>query len=86
MSISDLLSLIATGQVQKEETKKSVIYNSNELLENYPIFTKYSLDIAIKKEDLPFFRIGHKRYFEKEAIDKWIMEHNKPLVTIRKKK
>ena len=48
MSISDLLSLIATGQVQKEETKKSVIYNSNELLENYPIFTKYSLDTVIK--------------------------------------
>lgn len=86
MSLNDLFSLILSSQVTKKEIAKNIIYNSNELLKNYPMFTKYSLDIAIKKSDLPYFRIGHKRYFEKEAIDKWIAEHNKPLVTIRKKK
>lgn len=86
MSLNDLLSLISSSQEPKKENPKNIIYNSNELLEHYPMFTKYSLDIAIKKDDLPFFRIGHKRYFEKDAIDKWIVEHNKPLITIRKKK
>lgn len=88
MSINDLLSLISSGQLpNKEDTnKKEIIYNSNELLEHYPMFTKYSLDNAIKKEDLPFFRIGHKRFFKKEAIDKWIAENNKPKITIKRKK
>lgn len=52
-----------------------VIYNSEELLLNYPMFTKYSLDQAIKKMNLPYFRIGHKRFFEKDKIDQWINEN-----------
>lgn len=86
MSINDLLSLISSGQLPNKESKEEIIYNSSELLEHYPMFTKYSLDNAIKKDDLPFFRIGHKRYFKKDAIDKWIAENNKPKITIRKKK
>lgn len=86
MSLNDLLSLISSNQVSQKENTKNIIYNSNELLKHYPMFTKYSLDVAIKKEDFPFFRIGHKRYFEKDSIDKWILEHNKPIITIRKKK
>ena len=34
------------------------------------MFTKYSLDMAIKQNNLPHFRVGHKRYFKKDAIDK----------------
>ena len=48
------------------------IYSVNELLIEYPTFTRYSLDKAIKENGLPFFKIGNKRYFEKESIEKWI--------------
>ena len=30
---------------------------------------------AIKKENLPFFRIGHLRFFKKDSIDNWIKEN-----------
>ena len=68
MSINDLLSLISSGQLpNKEDTnKKEIIYNSNELLEHYPMFTKYSLDNAIKKED--FLESVIKDFLKKKLL------------------
>ena len=36
-----------------------VIFSVNELLIKYPTFTRYSLNKAIKENDLPFFKIGN---------------------------
>lgn len=87
MSLIELLFLLTDFNVPiNKESEEKIIYNTEELIANYPIFTKYSLDIAIKKEGLPLFRIGHKRYFDKGAIDKWIIENNKPIVIATEKK
>lgn len=79
MSLSDFFSFLTNGTntnyINNNESK--IIYNSDELLKEYPMFTKYSLDQAIKNLNLPHFRIGHKRYFEKEKIDKWINDNNR---------
>ena len=86
MTISELISLISESNINSSKKENDdVIYNSQELLENYQMFSKYNLYVAIKKENLPFFRIGHKRYFKKSAIDNWIKENNKPLITIKLK-
>ena len=86
MSINDLFSLIVTGNTSEQNTTKEIIYNTNELLEHYPMFTKYSLNMAIKKNNLPHFRVGHKRYFKKEAIDKWIINQYNINIIIKKRK
>ena len=50
MSINDLFSLISSsGNNVNQNTSNEIIYNTNEFLEHYPMFTKYSLDMAIKK-------------------------------------
>jgi len=88
MTISELIALITSNvssSSSKDKQEDDIVYNSKQLLEKYPMFTKYTLDIAIKKENLPFFRIGHLRYFKKSAVDNWIKENNKPLITVRVK-
>ena len=42
--------------------------------------------MAIKKNNLPHFRVGHKRYFKKDAIDKWIINQNNINIVIEKRK
>ena len=81
-----MFSLIVTGNTSEQNTTKEIIYNTNELLEHYPMFTKYSLNIDKKKNNLPHFRVGHKRYFKKDAIDKWIINQNNINIVIKKRK
>ena len=42
--------------------------------------------MAIKQNNLPHFRVGHKRYFKKDAIDKWIINQNNINIVIKKRK
>lgn len=91
MTIQDLVLLIinnANNQQYIENNNKfdknKVIFSVNELLIKYPTFTRYSLNKAIKENDLPFFKIGNKRYFEKEAIDNWISNNNLSISAKRK--
>lgn len=63
------------------------MFDTKDLLVKYPklFSSKYSIDIAIKNENLPFFRVGHKRFFEKKALEEWISNNNKPLVGTKNK-
>ena len=65
-----------------EKTNKN-IYSINELLEEYPMFSRYSLERAVKEKGLPFLKLGNKKFFEKDAVDKWIEENN---TTVSQKK
>lgn len=86
MTVGNLISLMSSENTSSFNSSDEVIYDTKALLEHYPtIFNKYTLDIAIKKENLPFFRIGHLRFFKKDSIDNWIKENNKPLTTIKLK-
>ena len=86
MTVGNLISLMSSENTSSSNSSDEVIYDTKALLEHYPtIFNKYTLDIAIKKENLPFFRIGHLRFFKKDSIDNWIKENNKPLTTIKLK-
>lgn len=55
-----------------DKEKSKILYNIDELIENYPFFTRYSINKAIQNDGLPYLIIGKKRLFDKEAIDKWL--------------
>lgn len=66
---------------QKKDCKKTVVnnktlYNIDELIDNYPFFTRYSINKAIQNDGLPYMIIGKKRLFDKDAIDAWITKEN----------
>ena len=75
LTIADIVTLLS-GEANEntliQNNKK--VYTTEELLLNYPMFSRYTLDKAIKEQNLPFYREGHKMYFEKDLIDKWISE------------
>ena len=50
MTISELISLISKTNINSSKEQDDIIYNSQELLEKYPMFSKYTLDVAIKKK------------------------------------
>lgn len=60
-----------------ENQEKKILYTVNELIEKYPFFTRYNINMAIKKGGLPFCFIGNKRMFSKEEIDKWLEKEAK---------
>ena len=55
-----------------DKEKSKILYNIDELIENYPFFTRYSINKAIQNDGLPYLIIGKKRLLDKEAIDKWL--------------
>lgn len=60
--------------VPEKENKN--IFSINELVEEYPMFSRYSIEKAIKEKGLPFLKLGNKKFFEKEAVEKWIEQNN----------
>ena len=60
----------------KKENESKNIFSINELVEEYPMFSRYSIEKAIKEKGLPFFKLGNKKFFERDAIEKWIDENN----------
>lgn len=59
-----------------KSVKNKVLYNIDELIENYPFFTRYNINKAIQNDGLPYLIIGKKRLFDKEAIDNWLTKEN----------
>lgn len=55
-----------------EKTDSKILYTINELIENYPFFTRYNINKAIQNDGLPYCFIGNKRMFSKNEIDKWL--------------
>lgn len=58
------------------EKENKNIFSINELVEEYPMFSRYSIEKAIKEKGLPFLKLGNKKFFEKEAVEKWIEQNN----------
>lgn len=66
-----------TLEPKEEKDEKEIIYTINELIDNYSIFTRYSINKAISEKDLPYFNLGSKKYFKKSEIDNWIKQQQK---------
>lgn len=62
---------------ENEMKNEKIIFNTEELINNYSFFTRYNINKAIQKDGLPFFKIGNKKMFNKEEIDKWIEKESK---------
>ena len=62
------------NNIEKETT---ILYDTNELIESYPFFTKYNIKKAIEEENLPYITIGRKRLFEKKLVEKWLEDKYK---------
>lgn len=80
ITVEDILNLLVNSITGKEtksngEERKSIL-SINEIVEEYPIFSRYSLEKAIKENDLPFIKLGNKKFFEREALEKWLDENN----------
>lgn len=63
-----------TLEPKEENAEKEIIYTINDLIDNYSIFTRYSINKAISEKDLPYFSLGTKKYFKKTEIDNWIQQ------------
>ena len=63
--------------IENNKTENDEIYTIEQLINNYSFFTRYSLNKAIQESNLPYFKIGSKKYFRKNEIDKWIFEMQK---------
>lgn len=84
MTLKELvLILIDRSEDEKEDRKKfnnenhKILYTIDELIEKYPFFTRYNINKAIEKDNLPYFFIGNRRMFNKEEIDKWLDKETK---------
>lgn len=85
MTLEDLVLCIIEQSNKTNEPKENVInqqtednnsndsiYSINQLIENYPIFTRYNINKAIIEKGLPYFCLGSKKYFKQSEIEKWI--------------
>lgn len=52
-------------ELTKENESKN-IFSINELAEEYPMFSRYSIENAIKEKGLPCFKLGNKKFFERD--------------------
>jgi len=44
----------------------------NDLIQKYPFFTRYNINKAINERGLPYLKIGNKKMFDEEKVEKWI--------------
>lgn len=75
LTLGEFISLLSNNDSSNEKYSIKKVYTTDELLLEYPMFSRYTLNKAIKEQKLPFYREGHKMYFKKELIDIWIEEH-----------
>ena len=61
--------------IEKNNSAYNQYLNAEEVLEQYPMFSKFTLNKAIKN-GLPFFKEGHYRYFNVNELNEWIKERN----------
>ena len=53
---------------------KKILYTIDDLINNYPFFTRYNIN---KAKGLPYITIGNKRLFDKDSVEKWIEKETK---------
>lgn len=53
------------------------VYSIDQVISKYSFFTRYSLNKAILEDNLPYFKIGSKKYFKKDDIELWIKKQQK---------
>ena len=70
-----LINNLNTKQVDNNNTQKNIL-SINEIVKEYPMFSRYSLEKAINEKDLPFIKLGNKKFFERETIEKWLNANN----------
>lgn len=73
LTVGEFITLVVGNKSNNDNN--SIVYTTEEVLKNYPMFSRFTLNNAIKEQNLPYYRQGHKMYFKKELIDKWIKEH-----------
>lgn len=56
----------------EQNSSNDQVYTIEQVIDKYSFFTRYSLNKAIQEENLPYFKIGNKKYFKKSEIEKWI--------------
>lgn len=61
----------------KDKYSKKILYTIDELIEEYPFFTRYNINKAIQNTGLPYLIIGNKKMFNKEEIEKWLDKESK---------
>ena len=64
------------NKVIRNESRK-IFYTIDELIEQYPFFTRYNINKAIQNDGLPYFMMGNRRKFNKEDVEKWIDKQSK---------
>ena len=75
LTIAEIIDLLSNSNLKDAKQNKKIVYTTEEVLQNYPMFSRYTLNKAIKEQKLTFYREGHKMFFEKDLIDKWVQEH-----------
>ncbi len=56
----------------EQNSSNDQVYTIEQVIDKYSFFTRYSLNKAIQEENLPYFKIGNKKYFKKSEIENWI--------------
>lgn len=76
LTVAELIDLLSNDPLKTkiQDCNKKTVYTTEELLVEYPMFSRYTLNKAIKEQNLPFYREGHKMFFEKDLIDNWIKD------------
>lgn len=62
---------------EQTQTSKKILYTIDELIEEYPFFTRYNINKAIQNTGLPYLVIGNKKMFNKEEVEKWLDKESK---------
>lgn len=79
ITIEEILNILINNINTKETAENNIqknILSINEIVKEYPMFSRYSLEKAIKENNLPFIKLGSKKFFERETIEKWLEENN----------
>lgn len=83
MTLEELCYLLTTISEKKNITNTEpvvcdkTLYTIDELIQNYPFFTRYNINKAIQEKGLPYFAIGNKKLFEKKSVDEWLEKETK---------
>lgn len=89
ITLEELANILYTSKGEEKkptENKKNVVdlnkdrkvlYTIDDLINNYPFFTRYNINKAIQEKGLPYITIGNKRLFDKDSVEKWIEKGTK---------
>ena len=79
MTLEEFASILNSyNEINANNNKKEEINDTiDELIEEYPFFTRYNINKAIQNTGLPYLVIGNKKMFNKEEVEKWLDKESK---------